>query len=388
MKTYTGLEYLDISIANCIGHDKILFEERLDLVSDINPEEYIMDASDPYQLIAAIEAKKDALAGKPTGYMMGLDACSSGIQLMALFTGDTKAAELCGLIHKGNREDIYAECLAFMEGIVKGLPYDRKYIKEVGMKVMYGSRAEPINAFPDDDIRNAFFDSLATNMPRCIDLLYTLLDCADSSATYYEWTLPDGHVSHVLVHDVVEYTFTVPELDEYPVVHRIKENIPKRKDVSLPANVIQSVDAYIVRELGLRSNYDIAKLKNAINIIDKSTSVVIKDWHGAPSITRAYDLTESNIKTYSTNELKVLRALCENVLKYPPFEQVSVHDKYFASPNHMNKVRQHIIDIYAELADSSLMRSMIKEITKGSFLFTREGDNLSSLIRESEYIIS
>ena len=391
MNYFTGKDYINISIANAMGMDKLTWEQRLEWVAnETNTLVQIESAAEPYQLIAAVQAKKDAESGVPTGYIMGLDACSSGIQLMSLLAGDIVAARLCGLINTGKREDIYQTCLEDMNAeLGTRIPFVRKDIKECGMKVMYGSKIEPTKVLQDPDIIDAFYTSLEKNMPVCVDLLFTLLDCADSTRMFYEWTLPDGHVAHVPVMQTNTYELKVEELDDYPVVHRISENTTKSKDVSIPANVIQSVDAYVVRELGLRCNYNPLKVRRGLQLIEGyEFSFDDQPWDSAVSITRLYDLSANNLYMYDSRELSALRGLAIQLLENDPFEQVSVHDKYFCSPNHMNNLRQYVIDIYAELAESNLMEEIISSINQVPTKFNKIQTNLGELIRQSDYIIS
>jgi hypothetical protein len=389
MNLFTAKEYIDISIANAMQMDKLTWQERLDWVEE-NEENLlvgVLNTKEPYQLMAAVDAKRCADEGEPTGYIMGLDACSSGIQIMCLMAGDLVGARLCGLINTGDRQDVYKTYLDDMTNELGDLPFTRTDIKGVGMKVLYGSRAEPRKVLKDPLIISSFYEAIERNTPICTNLLFAFLACADDTAKSYKWTLPDGHEAETPVTKVITYTFKVPELDNHPVTHKITENLPKDRDVSIPANAIQSIDGYIVRELGLRCNHNPNQLKRIISLID-NTLTSNQLWLGVPSITRALDLTQDNINSYDSRELYALRELCLKLLCYVPFEQISVHDKYFASPIHMNMVRLYVIDIYAELADSDYLEAMLAQISNGKSTFKKTHTNLGDLIRESEYIVS
>lgn len=384
MLKFTGLEYIKIAIANAYGLDKLTWNQRIKWVDEQKDlSKLISKADEPYQYISAIYAMEDALAGKPTGYVMGLDACSSGIQIMALCSGDLVAAEHCALINTGTRKDIHQ---TIKDNMIDN-PFTRKNLKDVTMKVMYGSKAEPKKVLKDPKYISSFYTTVRQYLPECIKLLKIMLDSHSPTATEYSWALPDDHVVKVPVLKTVNYKIQLPALDNVPFVHKVKENKPVDYDVSLAANIIQSIDAYIARELLLRCNYSSAKLLNTIRIIDNFVQKEV-EWDGAVSITRAYTLSARNLLSYTIGELCALRKLCNDLLDQPQFEALAVHDKFFCSPNYMNVLRKHTIDIYAELAESNIMENILKSINGKDFKYTKKQTNLGELIRKSEYIIS
>ena len=88
MRLFTGKQYLMIDISNSYGMDKSDWQVRLDWFqfyqSDIEnlPIHDIVTwakkAEEPAQFLAGILAWRDMLEGKPTGYMVKLDATASG----------------------------------------------------------------------------------------------------------------------------------------------------------------------------------------------------------------------------------------------------------------------------------------------------------------------
>lgn len=98
--TLTGLEYLKVEIA--CKHDKAFEKETwadrlahfatLDLT---DPSTFKM-ASNPIGLRAAAKALEDTNSGIPTGYMISLDACSSGLQILSLLVSCPTSFNLCG----------------------------------------------------------------------------------------------------------------------------------------------------------------------------------------------------------------------------------------------------------------------------------------------------
>ena len=70
------------------------------------------------------------------------------------------------------------------------------------------------------------------------------------------------------------------------------------------------------------------------------------------------------------------------------FEILTVHDAFWCSPNHMNKLRQNYIDILCEIADSDMLGDILREITSSTEVLKKYSNDLSKYIRESEYALS
>ena len=96
----TPMEYLQCEIA-CKADkayeketwtDRIAFFQTLDL----DDKKMIKNASNPIGLKAAILAYQQALRGEAIGYMVSLDACSSGLQILSLLVSCKKSFDLCG----------------------------------------------------------------------------------------------------------------------------------------------------------------------------------------------------------------------------------------------------------------------------------------------------
>lgn len=108
-QSFTGHEYLKIDIANSMGLDKLTWDERLNWfeVNEYQLETMVNQAAEPALFYAGVKAWRDVQAGNPIGYMISLDATSSGLQILAALTGDRSAAQLCNVVDTGKREDAY-----------------------------------------------------------------------------------------------------------------------------------------------------------------------------------------------------------------------------------------------------------------------------------------
>lgn len=123
MQIFTGLEYIKIDIANHFGLDKELFEDRIAWVDqNIDQLESKMDEADePILFIKATMALRDAQNGTASGHLVGFDACSSGLQIMACLIGCETTANNTGLIDPTHRADMYATCTKVMNGLLEAV---------------------------------------------------------------------------------------------------------------------------------------------------------------------------------------------------------------------------------------------------------------------------
>lgn len=110
MQTFTGIEYIKIAAANEFGKDKLSWVERIKWFDDnqANLRALALDADNKFLYIKALNAYDDAMKGKPTGYIMALDATASGLQIMACLSGCKKTAAAVNLINTGKRQDVYS----------------------------------------------------------------------------------------------------------------------------------------------------------------------------------------------------------------------------------------------------------------------------------------
>ncbi len=84
MKKFTGWQYLLIDLANQFGHDKLVFEERIQWAEDnlSNLEALVEQAETKPLYNKAMQAIRKAQTGIPSGHMVGLDACCMRVDSM------------------------------------------------------------------------------------------------------------------------------------------------------------------------------------------------------------------------------------------------------------------------------------------------------------------
>ncbi len=314
-------QWIKVDIANQLGKDKLTWEERIqyvDAIKDFNKE----NPEKPILYKKAVQALKDCRDGVPSGFIMGLDSTSSGLQLMAVLTKDEVTGKYTNLTKTGKREDIYTEHFKAMKCKQK---VTRKEIKQASMTSFYASKATPEALFPDKTVLNDFYAAMSIIAPLPTKLVPLILGCWDSTVLHHTWTLPDGHYSHVKVMVPDQFRVEVQELDNKSFTYHYKKNAPSTYGKSILANIIQSVDGYVCRQMIERLNQ------------------------------------------------KNIPMLC-------------IHDSFWGRPKHMNEFCNTYKNILAELLEENLLERILYEVT-GKQIKIPQGKLTKTDILESEYAI-
>lgn len=341
MQTFTGLEYLYISFANHYGLDKATWADRLkfakSLLHGTTPyKQLVQDIDD--QAIEPILANKAFNAivefgmDKPTGFMASLDATASGLQILACLMGCHETAKAVNLIDTGSRSDVYTTISDEMNVSLGCSKYTRKELKQPIMTTFYNSQAQPKKIFGEGTPElEAYYQVIQKKLGGAWEAMQDIQSCWRDNVLVNEWTLPDGHKAHVPV--MVEKSSRI-EVDlgngkKSSFTYQTYVNGTTDYDLSLPANIVQSIDAYVVREMHRRA--------------------------------------------YKQG-----------------FQLHTIHDSFWAHPNYMNLVRQNYRNILADIASSHLLQSILREITsKPNLKVIKRSKNLAPLIRKGcEYALS
>jgi DNA-directed RNA polymerase len=331
MDKFTGIEYIKIAVANAYGKDKELWKERIawfDLYTPSELELLITYADEPLLMQKGLNAYSDALQGIPTGYIMGLDATTSGIQVMGALIGCIETMENTNLVNQKVRRDLYTKIVDIMNQSIEP-PVTRAMVKDPVMHHYYGGMKTAKRVFKKDvPTLEAFYNALSTGLTGAEEVMVDIQSCWQPNALVHQWTLPDGHVARVKVLNKVDKKIEIDELDHATFTHRAIINEAMDLGLSLCANVTHSFDGYIVREM-----------------------------------TR--------------------RAIAQG------FEILHIHDSFWASPNHMNEVRQNYVNILAELHESNALEPILAEITNEPYSkYQQYSNKLGDVIRESNYALS
>ena len=328
MRNFTGTQYLKIDIANMYGLDGENWDVRLNWVEENldKLEEHVGDADKPARYLKAVEALRDTQKGIPTGHLMGLDSTASCFQIMAILMGCLDTAKSVNLVDTGNREDVYQNIADVMSKCCDKT-ITRKVAKAPIMTTSYGSKAQPKKVFGDGTKElEAFYDTLSEVVPGALECMDDIVSCWQSGALAHSWRLPDGHTTEVKVMESVAEKIEIDELGT-SFTHKAYINKGTERGISLIANIVQSIDGYVVREM-------------------------IRRCHRSG------------------------------------FEIITVFDEFLAHPNNMNSLRQHYIDILCEMSDMDLLGSILSDITGETIRMEKGIDNLSDYIRKSEYALS
>ena len=404
MKKYTPLEYVKIDIGNHFGLDKEQFETRIEWVDqNENILETLTDkAKDTFRFTAGVMALRDVQTGKSTGYLVGLDACASGPSIMSCVTGDPIGARNTGLI-SDKRMDLYEEFTKAMNRLLPNqLPYDKATIKGALMPHFYGSKACPKAAFGDGTPElAAFYEAQEEVAPGAAFLMPVMLDHWRADALEHSWILPDGFQVIVKVTHMEDVKIEVDELDGHPsFMYRYKKNEEMEDGLSLPANIVQSIDGLIVREMCRRCNYKkvaLGKAKalllrrlsqranNGVHLCDMQK---LSSRHNFVTLSEMEEVTWKQVQYFDFDYVEKLLTLVNRSLSRPSFPLITIHDEFKCHPNYMNTVRQTYIDIMAEIAESTMIEAILSEIAGAPVTIIKFSHNLGDLIRQGNYALS
>lgn len=151
-------------------------------------------------------------------------------------------------------------------------------------------------------------------------------ECWNPMTLYHRWTAPDGHVVKVKVEEKDKKRIEIDELG-VSFTYMYNANMPSKRSTSLCPNYVHSIDGWIAREMVRRAHKQ-------------------------------------------------------------GFQLAHIHDSFWASPNHMNEVRQNYVDILAELAEMNALQKFCRELLDRPVILEKDTPDLAKYIRQSEYALS
>ena len=161
------------------------------------------------------------------------------------------------------------------------------------------------------------------------------------------------------------------------------------------------IDGMVVREMNHRCNFDVnqvAMLRELCKVPfhspitptrKKDQELVrllqLSDLSGGFFSARMLDYIDvKNIGLLSGVHMMKLDSLLKTLEK--SFEVLSIHDCFGFHPNNGNYVRQHYINILAEIADADLLNFIASQLTGTVTRIQRK--SIAHLIRQAEYPLS
>lgn len=391
-QTLTGLQYLmaDAACKHDKAYEKKQWDERIAHFAEIdfsNPKT-IKNSSNPIGLRAALLALKAAEKGEASGYMISLDAASSGLQLLSILVSCPMSWKLCG----GEQSilDAYAEIYCSM-GISATL--ERKDVKQSIMTALYGSTATPQAIFGDNI--DVFYETMEHMAPGAWDLNLGLQELWDEiDGTTYDWVMPDNFYCCIETSDkeVIPFTF----LDkEFSVVQKVDAR--PRFHKGLGPNLIHSIDGMIVREMFRRCQFDPAVTLRVTNLIingadgttGRSAQMVQHLWDhylesGFLSVRILDYLFDDTIGLVDT---LVIAKLIQS-MPQKSFQLVTVHDCFRCHPNYGNDLRLQYNTIMADINDSKLLPFMAQQIVNKKISTKKVGHIPREVIMNGNYLLS
>lgn len=417
MKMYSAFDFLCIDIANQNDLDKKLFEERIQWVKEnFNRLLYLQTNSKERPLyLKAVNALYRACRGEQIGHMVGLDATCSGMSIMSVVTKCYKGCLATNLIDPNVRNDAYTmvtdEAGSYLEG---DLIVTRQDAKEATMTTLYGSQAKPREIFgTDTEELDAFYAGLVAVAPLAVQLLGDLRMAWQPFALEHRWVAPDNFNVRIKVMQKVEgERVEVDELDGATFTYEYYVNEGTKSDLKLVANVTHSLDAYLLREMELRCNYDSKTVRNALyelqyeqDMRNKSirqeqdlseannlAQQLIAVWGGCemPAARLLNHLEADDVQYMSDKHLTQMISLAEQIVAREPFEIVTVHDEFKCHPNSCNWMRLTYAQIMADLARARVLEDIYEQITGLTPFYEQQmdGNELAEMILESNYALS
>ena len=396
MQQFTGLQYLKIDIANNFGLDKEDWNPRIDWVNtnEANLESFVKQADEPALFYAAVMAYRAVQQGKAIGYPISLDACCSGLQILATLIGCKDSAALCGVIDTGHRADAYTTLYIHMcEMLGQGTTIKRADTKNAIMTALYGSTAIPKRVFGEGEQYAVFNQTMETKAKGAWELNKALQELWDTTKTRVAWQLPDGFT---VDYEVRTMQTEVVHFLNTPYEVTTKVNAPKSRSKELGPNIVHSIDGMIVREMVRRCSYDPAVIQQVVQDIEskeKSTDrtkdkMVMKLWNyytlsGFLSSAIFNYLDAKNMGHVDTS--KILDMI--STLPNKPFQLITVHDCFRCLPNYGNDVRRQYNRIMHEIGKSELLSFIVSQY-KGVHTPVRKFGDFGDLLLDANYMLS
>lgn len=398
MQKFTGKQYLMIDIANNFGHDKLSWDDRLAWFeqNEKSLESLVNKADEPALFYAGVQAYRKVQQGLPIGYMISLDATSSGLQLLACLTGDRNAAMLCNVLNSGSRADAYTGVYHYMKAIAgTNANIKRDDCKSAIMTAFYGSKAEPKRVFGDGPMLRIFVNTMKKLAPAAWELNEAMPAFWQSDKLSHDWVMPDNYHVHVKVMDTVSENFRF--LDE---PHQFTRNInrPTEEGRSLSANTIHSLDGMVVREMTRRCNYDPDRIDYIRSFIDGDVANLVDDANSRLLVTlwdhyrktgylsaRIIDVLSPRNAGYV--DVTVIKELLDSLPK-KPFKIIAIHDCFRCLPHYGNDLREQYNRQLMLIAKSTILQSMISQILGRDEIIGKLDHDMWKEIMETEYALS
>ncbi|AUR93635.1 hypothetical protein NVP1188A_67 [Vibrio phage 1.188.A._10N.286.51.A6] len=209
------------------------------------------------------------------------------------------------------------------------------------------------------------------------------------------WQVPSGAYIHNNV--ISQESFKIENVhNEY--IYSFNKVQGKPKGVSLAADIAHSIDAYVASEMQVRCAYrriaGIGRIVEAYRTLEKLghvpkervvSPVIIPSLNNYEDIFRHLELPT---RLQDEQYLKAMGYMLGNLLRTPSFDEVSVFDEFTCLPNFVGHMKQHYINIMAEIADGELASQICSTIVGEQVIIDKISPDLSKEILRGDYAIS
>ena len=371
---YTAKQWVLIDSGSQFGLDKKHFHERLafgrevlDMVKEgQDMTSWIEKADEPEMFAKSLLTIQDALEGKPNGHLIGLDAASSGPQILSVLGRCEVGMRNTGAL--GNEvPDLYTTLYEGMEGD----SLTRAQVKNATIPFVYGSQQAPETIFGDQ--AHLFVEEYKRALPAAYAIRGMLLETWDENAYSYTWPMPDGHVAHIEVTVTKDVT---GKFKNKSYTQRVQLKQPKKVGMSLPAHVTHSYDGFITREITGRCAWDnkvvegIAAIKHHFS--HGSISEAAEPMKEMEELSEAFNfisiqgfefIERGCLNGLSDTYLEALFRLGKSVIQYPSFDIRCIHDEFACHANHVSKMQSAYNLILSESYESTWLNVVLQKLT-------------------------
>lgn len=421
MKLFTGLEYIMIDVANNYGLDKLSFEERLKWFKEtvtINKDSTNQDILEfantaqeaPALVFAGLQAYRDTLNNKPTGYRIGLDAIASGTQFLSALMADEKGLDATGLI-SDRRADVYTEIyeqfkIIFGEDSNKS----RKDCKNAIMPFFYGSEKRPKDYFgSSQEELDAFYEACNNVCSGAMQLRDVWVECWNPNNSRHEFVLPDGFT--VQLKNIIQKQYTV-EVNGNLLPFKIKTEGKSKSSVSNCANATHSLDSMLCRELVRRCMFDLGHYQYLSYLCNANEDLLYLPDEKLPQkeldklgmlgelielyeefnffsirIANYIKSLDDLLKLSKRHRVKLAKVI-DLMIEQGTFDISTVHDCFFVHPNNGNYIRYWYKEIMADLIESNCLTLITEQLLPNTFAFNidkQHNHKIAELVRNSNY---
>lgn len=325
---------------------------------------------------------------------------------MSALTCSVRGMYYTGIL--GNtRNDVYTEAgkeyMRISGNDLGNLKENRAKLKDSLMTFLYGSLDKPRKILGKHNVKY-FHDTAKSVCEGAYWLRNTLIDEWDGTKSVQGWLLPDLFTAYCPVEELVTYKSI---LNGTPLKYKIKEQKPIERSVSNSANVVHSVDGYIMREMVRRAMYDKSHMTYIIYLliqakhVDQEPTYALTGKAKLDKFIKMYERTKvltiaildelqsiADVLALSQEHRDELLPLLQLLIQQPRYEMVVVHDCFKCLPNFMNYTRYQYNHIMTNLVKSDLLNFLLEQttVTKVKHNVSQEfKDELAKYVLQSNY---